>query len=235
MFLFLFKNVIISYGIRYWLIIFNWPQTQQPKQKSPQTDVVGDGYSPLGALYNMRPPNLQQQQQEERAPSQHHHHQAGVTSEVSSSTNLSFPSSGSNISVGHIMAKDRDKGWSSERVAATSLPSGQSLLSSFLRLWCAFIRIGQQQQQKTYTLGFFFRWFFCCCAVETRFCENNYPHVFLQSDDRQSRSSDFNKGVFSKERRCIQEEEGMKRIKEKEKKKKKKKRRKVHWPKLLCV
>ena len=119
----------------------------------------------------MRPPNLQQQQQQqqERAPSrhheqqqsQHHHHQAGVSSEVSSSTNLSFSSSGSNISGGHIMTKDRDKGWSSERVAATS--SGQSLLSFvFLLLRCAFIRTWQQQQQQQKKHIF-------CCAVETRF------------------------------------------------------------------
>jgi hypothetical protein len=95
-----------------------------------------------------------------------------VSSEVSSSTNLSFSSSGSNISGGHIMTKDRDKGWSSERVAATS--SGQSLLSLvFLLLRCAFIRTWQQkqqQQQKKHTLPS--AWFsssIFCCAVETRF------------------------------------------------------------------
>ncbi|KAI9562380.1 hypothetical protein GHT06_013345 [Daphnia sinensis] len=101
--------------------------TQQAKQQpTVQTDAP-DGYSPLGALYNMRPPNLQQQQQE-RTPSrhqdqQHHHPAGGATSEVSSSPNSSFQTSGNNSSGGHIVTKDRDKGWSSERVAATSLPS----------------------------------------------------------------------------------------------------------------
>uniref|UniRef100_A0A0P5QQJ9 Bromo adjacent domain-containing 1 protein n=1 Tax=Daphnia magna TaxID=35525 RepID=A0A0P5QQJ9_9CRUS len=101
--------------------------TQQAKQQpTVQTDAQ-DSYSPLGALYNMRPPNLQQQQQE-RTPSrhqdqQHHHPAGGTTSEVSSSPNSSFQTSGNNSSGGHNMTKDRDKGWSSERVAATSLPS----------------------------------------------------------------------------------------------------------------
>lgn len=103
--------------------------TQQAKQQpTVQTDAQ-DSYSPLGALYNMRPPNLQQQQQE-RTPSrhqdqQHHHPAGGTTSEVSSSPNSFFQTSGNNSSGGHNMTKDRDKGWSSERVAATSLPSGQ--------------------------------------------------------------------------------------------------------------
>lgn len=66
----------------------------------------------------------------------------------------------------------------------------------------------------------FFVYFLLRCWDSFFYRENNYPHVrtSIQSDDRRSRSSDFNNGVFGKKRRCrIQEEDEMNRIKKKEK------------------
>ena len=88
--------------------LFTFAKQQQQAKREQQQPATQDGYSPLGALFNMRPPNSQQQQQVTSSE---------VSSSTSSTTNL--PSSGG-------PAKDHDKGWP-ERVAASSLPSGQSL------------------------------------------------------------------------------------------------------------
>ena len=109
---------------------------QQQMAAEEQTDVViVGGYSPLGALYNMRPPNSQVQQ--ERPPSSHLQQQQQQQQESSNgggtSTNSPFSAGGGGGIHCGPSSKDRDnKGWPERVVGSSSLPAGQSLVSPWL-------------------------------------------------------------------------------------------------------